>query len=399
MLFESINSLAVHYRYRKASRGAKTLVLINSLGTDFRIWDQFIEFLPSHIGVLCYDKRGHGLSDIGEEKYDIGQLGDDLIGLMDALELSDAVVCGLSVGGMIALDVYTKRPELFSGLVIMDSAPKIGDAGLWQARIDRVRETGMVSIASATMERWFSQSFRDEQPAALSAFHNMLVRTNATGYIRTCEAIRDGDYTHMAPTIAVPTLCLVGSEDGASTPQVVRQAAEIIPNAEYHEIAGAGHLPCVEAPEASAALITRFISAISIVGEAASNVDRYEQGMSTRREVLGNPHVDRASRNSTPFDEPFQQLITEAAWGHVWSRQQWTLRERSIVTIALLAALGHEEEVAMHVRATANTGATLEDLCETMLHVAIYAGVPAANSAIKVVKKTVAENGEREGKA
>ncbi|MGV3551322.1 4-carboxymuconolactone decarboxylase [Rhizobium sp.] len=123
----------------------------------------------------------------------------------------------------------------------------------------------------------------------------------------------------------------------------------------------------------------------------ASSTERYIQGMMTRRAVLGERHVDNAERNKTAFDEPFQDLITEAAWGHVWSRPQWSKRERSMVTIALLAALGHDEEVAMHVRATANTGATPEDLREAMLHVAIYAGVPAANHAIKIIKNTLAE--------
>jgi 4-carboxymuconolactone decarboxylase len=119
--------------------------------------------------------------------------------------------------------------------------------------------------------------------------------------------------------------------------------------------------------------------------------DRYRQGMATRRAVLGDRHVDNAEKNKTAFDEPFQDLITESAWGHVWSRPEWTRRERSMVTIALLAALGHDEEVAMHVRATANTGATPEDLREAMLHVAIYAGVPAANHAIKIIRNTLAE--------
>ena len=125
--------------------------------------------------------------------------------------------------------------------------------------------------------------------------------------------------------------------------------------------------------------------------------DRYRQGMATRRAVLGDRHVDNAETGKTAFDEPFQDLITEAAWGHVWSRPQWSKRERSMVTIALLAALGHDEEVAMHVRATANTGATPEDLREAMLHVALYAGVPAANHAIKIIKNTLDEmNGWRE---
>jgi 4-carboxymuconolactone decarboxylase len=125
-------------------------------------------------------------------------------------------------------------------------------------------------------------------------------------------------------------------------------------------------------------------------------VDRHHQGMMTRRAVLGDAHVDRAEAAATDFDQPFQQMITETAWGHVWSRPTWTKRERSMVTIALLAALGHDEEVAMHIRATANTGATREDIGEAMLHVAIYAGIPAANHAINLAKEVFAEmDGER----
>jgi 4-carboxymuconolactone decarboxylase len=127
------------------------------------------------------------------------------------------------------------------------------------------------------------------------------------------------------------------------------------------------------------------------MAEAQAPSDRYDDGLKVRRSVLGDAHVDRAQANQTPFDQPFQQLITESAWGTVWSRPNWTRRERSMVTIALLAALGHHEEVAMHIRATANTGATRDDIREALMHVAIYAGVPAANHAFKVAKATYAE--------
>ncbi len=122
-----------------------------------------------------------------------------------------------------------------------------------------------------------------------------------------------------------------------------------------------------------------------------SRSERYKAGMAVRREVLGDAHVDRASAGTTEFDADFQAFITEGAWGSVWSRPNLTRRERSIVTIALLAALGHDEEVAMHVRATRNTGATREDIREALLHVAVYAGVPAANHAFKIVKKVYAD--------
>ena len=119
--------------------------------------------------------------------------------------------------------------------------------------------------------------------------------------------------------------------------------------------------------------------------------DNYENGMATRRSVLGDTHVDNAEAAKTDFDTDFQRFITEGAWGSVWSRPGLTKRERSIITIALLAALGHDDELAMHVRATRNTGATAEEVKEALLHVAVYAGVPAANSAIKIVKKVYEE--------
>ena len=121
--------------------------------------------------------------------------------------------------------------------------------------------------------------------------------------------------------------------------------------------------------------------------------DKLTTGTATRRAVLGDAHVDRAEAAKTAFDEPFQTLITEGAWGSVWASDALTHRERSLITLALLAAQGHWDEVAMHIRATANTGATPEDVREAFLHVAIYAGVPAANHALKIAKQTYAEMG------
>ena len=123
----------------------------------------------------------------------------------------------------------------------------------------------------------------------------------------------------------------------------------------------------------------------------ANESELLRKGMKTRRSVLGDAYVDQAQARTTEFDAPFQELIVEAAWGQVWSRPNWTKRERSIVTIALLSALGHDDEVAMHIRATRNTGATPEDIREALLHVAVYAGVPAANRAIKIAKEVLSE--------
>ncbi len=122
-----------------------------------------------------------------------------------------------------------------------------------------------------------------------------------------------------------------------------------------------------------------------------SNNKRHQSGDATRRLVLGDDHVDRATSNATEFDQPFQELFTEMAWGHVWSRTDISKRERSMITIALLAALGRDEELAMHIRSTVNTGASASDIREALLHVAVYAGVPAANHAVKIAKSTLGE--------
>jgi 4-carboxymuconolactone decarboxylase len=134
------------------------------------------------------------------------------------------------------------------------------------------------------------------------------------------------------------------------------------------------------------------------MAEVASKSAKHRAGMRTRRRVLGDAYVERAERNKTPFDVPFQALITEAAWGSVWSRPQLTLRERSMITVSLLAARGVDDELKLHLRSTANTGASREDIREVLLHVAIYAGAPAANHAMAVALQVFAEIDRDQGK-
>ena len=125
-----------------------------------------------------------------------------------------------------------------------------------------------------------------------------------------------------------------------------------------------------------------------------SKIDRFATGLARRRETLGDEYVDRAETNKNDFDTPYQQLITEAAWGHVWAREDISLRERSMIVLGILAALGRWEEFELHIRTTAKTGATPEDIREVLLHVAIYGGVPAANSAMRIAKETLADMGK-----
>ena len=126
----------------------------------------------------------------------------------------------------------------------------------------------------------------------------------------------------------------------------------------------------------------------------SATIDRFAKGMKRRREIMGDTYVERAESKKNDFDEPYQRLITESAWGHVWARDDIEPRERSMIVLGILAALGRWEEFELHIRTTANTGATPEDIREVLLHVAIYSGVPAANSAMRIAKKTLAEMGK-----
>jgi 4-carboxymuconolactone decarboxylase len=123
---------------------------------------------------------------------------------------------------------------------------------------------------------------------------------------------------------------------------------------------------------------------------------RFEEGMRIRREVLGDDHVDRAEANKTSLDADFQRFITETAWGTVWSRPGLDRKTRHLITIAILAALGKEHELAMHIRATRNTGVKPDEVKEVLMQVAIYAGVPAANTAIAIAKNVYLERAEEE---
>ncbi len=266
MKFQQLDSpsgpVVLHYRDH-GEKTAPTLVFANSLGTDFRIWDALIDGLAAALDrplrVICYDKRGHGLSDAPASPYAMSDHVDDLEALLDHLAVTAAVVVGLSVGGMIAQGLATRRADLVKALVLCDTAARIGSLDLWQPRIDAVAAGGIDSISDAILGRWFSQEFRDQRRAELAGYHAMLTRTPLAGYLGTCHALMTTDYTHSTRALKLPTLCVVGSEDGSTPPELVQATAKLIDGAVFAEIEGVGHLPCVEAPEALLLLLTDFL--------------------------------------------------------------------------------------------------------------------------------------------
>lgn len=382
MDFLSVNGINIHYEYLKypGSQNAPVFLFVNSLGTDFRIWDGVVNELKVHGSILRFDKMGHGLSTVADRKYKIADYAEDVISLLNALDVGKVVLTGLSIGGIIAQYIAIHHPERVEKLVISNSAAKVGSLEGWEARIATVKAEGISAIANDVLKGWFSKDFQLNRQQELAGYKAMLCNTDTAGYIKACEALRDNDLSEDVQLIKSPTLLIAGSEDGSIPAKIVRETAKKIAGSEFVEIDGAGHIPCAEQPKTVAGLILKFVN-------NSPMLSLYETGMKTRRSVLGDAHVDLAEANKTDFDKDFQEYITNNAWGSVWSRPGLTKRERSLITVALLAASGHEEELAMHIRATMNTGASAEDVKEVLLHTAVYAGVPAANGAIKIAKK------------
>lgn len=248
----------MHY-LQEGNQVGVPLVLINALGTDLRIWDGVVPPLLERYPVIRFDKRGHGLSDCPPAPYAIRDFSDDLLDLMDHLEISQATLVGISVGGMIALDFAEIYPERVHALVLCDTAPKIGTVDLWNDRINTLRAHGMDSMADAILSRWFAPSFKEQSPALYRGFYNMLTRMPVEGYTGTCEAIRDADLTESVKAISARALVLCGSEDVSTPPVLVREMVTHMPDAEFREIPGAGHLTCVEQPDVVEEEIERFV--------------------------------------------------------------------------------------------------------------------------------------------
>jgi 3-oxoadipate enol-lactonase len=193
----------------------------------------------------------------------MGALVTDAERLLDHLGIRDCVFVGLSIGGMIAQGLAVKRLDLVRGMVISNTAARIGTKAMWDDRIAQVRSGGIEALADAVMERWFSKSFRRTE--ALTAWRNMLIRQPAEGYIGCAAAIAGTDFYTTTATLTLPTLAIAGAEDGSTPPDLVRETAELIRGAHFHLIRGAGHLPCVEKPAEYAETLTAFLEEIGHV--------------------------------------------------------------------------------------------------------------------------------------
>jgi 3-oxoadipate enol-lactonase len=258
MTFININGNNIHYQYLDNQQD-RTFIFINSLGTDFRIWDGVVDILNHHGNILRFDKAGHGLSSIKNEKLEIKNFALDVITLMDFLKIQKAVIIGLSIGGIIAQYLALHNPERIERLILSNTAPKVGLEEGWNTRIETVKKDGIASIADNIMNIWFSENFRNNRKSELLGYKTMLSNINLNGYVQACEALKVNDLTTEIINIQVPTLCIAGTEDGSTPPELVKAMSDLIPNSTYILIKGVGHIPCVEVPELMAKHILDFV--------------------------------------------------------------------------------------------------------------------------------------------
>ena len=240
--------------------GTPAIVLSNSLGTNLAMWDAQAHAFSHKFRVLRYDTRGHGLSSDSKGPYSIEQLGRDVLALLDSLQITRAVFCGISLGGMTGMWLGIHAAERLNGLILCNTAGRIGTAEGWNARMAKIRESGMESVAQAVVGRWFTPRFVARSPQTVEAARQMLISTPVEGYAACCAAIRDADLRPSLAKVNVPTLVIAGTHDGVTTPADAAFLVKNIRGALGAEI-GAAHLSNIEAPGNFNKSVLRFLSA------------------------------------------------------------------------------------------------------------------------------------------
>jgi 3-oxoadipate enol-lactonase len=236
------------------------LVLIHALGTNLTLWDGLIPLLPPGLRILRVDLRGHGVSDVPAPPYAMGALIHDVERIIDHFALRDAVVLGISLGGMIAQGLATKRLDLVRALILSNTAAKIGNPAMWGTRIAEVRATGLDTYANGAMERMFGRNWRDEP--GMPRVSAMLTGTLPGGWTGCAAAIAGTDFYTPTAALRLPCLAIAGANDGTTPPDLVRETAELIPGSRFSLMRGAGHLPLIEKPAEYAALVATFLQDI-----------------------------------------------------------------------------------------------------------------------------------------
>ena len=237
---------------------APVLMLSNSLGTDLHMWDQQVAPFTRHFRLIRCDRRGHGRSDAPQGPYTMERLGRDVLAILDGLGIARFYWCGLSMGGMVGQWLGAHAPSRIDKLILSNTACYYPDKTIWDERMKFARANGIARVATATMERWFSQDFRANATATIARMTEMFAKTSLEGYLGCCAAIRDMDHRALLPRITAPTLVIAGRLDVATPPPLNEFIADHIAGAQLLTIE-AGHIANVEQPQAYTEAVLGFL--------------------------------------------------------------------------------------------------------------------------------------------
>ncbi|WUD72430.1 alpha/beta fold hydrolase [Streptomyces sp. NBC_00510] len=402
---------------------APVLVLGPSLGTTWHMWDRQIPELTRQWRVLRYDLPGHGGAP-ADPSASTADLADRLLRTLDEAGVERFGYAGCAFGGAVGTQLALRAPQRVASLALVSSAARFGTPDAWRQLGVVVRANGLEQIALSTPERWFAPAFRAAQAAIVDWSVQMARAVDPECYIAACEALAAHDVRAELGLITVPTLVLGGAEDQVTPPADARALVAGIPDARLAVVPGASHLVPVEQPAAVGELLVHHFEAtwteqpVAVAlpaqpapaapepvpaaapvrpapqhrgGTAGERPDAYAEGDRTRRELLGDAHVDQAAEEAEESAGDFEEFVTRYAWGEVWNRPGLDRRTRSVVTLTALVAGGHHTELAAHTRAALRGGLSPAEIEEVLLHTAVYCGVPAATSAFAVARRVIRE--------
>ena len=257
---------------------------------------------------------------------------------------------------------------------------------MWRERADLVRGSGTPVMVEASARRWFGPGFIEEQPELATSLLHALQDADRFGYAAVCGALAAFDVRDRLGEITSPVVAVAGAYDVAAPVAAMAEVAHGVAAGRLLVLDRVAHQAPVEAPVETAHAI-REVAGIRTA--PVTIAERTDAGMTVRRQVLGDAHVDRATASATDLTREFQEFITDYAWGGIWSRPGLDRRSRSMITLTALIARAHHDELAMHLRAARTNGLTDDEIKELILQTAIYCGVPDANTAFRIAQRTL----------
>lgn len=252
---------------------APVLLLLNSLGTTLSMWDPQVASWSRARRVVRFDQRGHGRSDVPAAPYSVERFGRDALAVLDAYEVRTADVCGLSLGGLVALWLAGTAPERVRCAVFADTAARIGTEQGWRQRAGTVRDQGMGTVTELVISRFFSRDFRGSGAPAVAGLERSLRAAPVDGYAGSCEALADADLTEVARQVRAPSLVIVGTADEATPPADARVLRTLLTDSRLVELDGAGHLANLEQPSRFGRIVLEFLREGPHLSEASGSRD------------------------------------------------------------------------------------------------------------------------------